>query len=165
MVANFAEKSGPVEIQGHGEIPDGVMNTAKQTFDVRYRFANDVTMRVVSRGVRLKFEGTEGWCGNEGWRGKPNAHDPGIFGATQKSNKLWPLPHNEHRTFLDSVKSRKPATYTAEDLHRLSTTLHLGAIAMELERPLLWDPEKESFRDDNKANALRRRQARDWANL
>lgn len=75
LVANFAEKSGPVEIKGRGEIPDGVMNTAKKTFDVHYRFANDVTMRVVSKGVRLRFEGTEGWCGNEGWRAEPKAHD------------------------------------------------------------------------------------------
>lgn len=164
LVANSAEKSGPVEIKGHGEIPDGVMNTAKQTFDVHYRFANGVTMRVVSRGVRLKFEGTEGWCGNEGWRAEPRAHDPKIFSQKPTPNRMWPLPHNEHRNFLNALKSRKPTTYTAEDLHRLSTTLHLGAIAMELERPLHWNPETESFRDDVEANALRSREARDWGN-
>ncbi len=164
LVANFAEKSGPVEIKGRGEIPDGVMNTAKKTFDVHYRFANDVTMRVVSKGVRLRFEGTEGWCGNEGWRAEPKAHDQRIFGEKHSPNKMWPLPRNEHRNFLDAAKSRKAATYTAEDLHRLSTTLHLGAIAMELERPLRWDPQKERFHDDPRANALRSREARDWAN-
>ena len=52
--------------------------------------------------------------------------------------------------------------YTAEALHRLSTTLHLGAIAMELGRPLKWDPVKEEF-DDPAANALRSRPTRnDW---
>jgi hypothetical protein len=50
--------------------------------------------------------------------------------------------------------------YTAEALHRLSTTLHLGAIAMELGRPLRWDPKKEAF-DDKAANALRQRSRRD----
>ena len=164
LVANFAEKSGPVEIKGRGEIPEGVMNTAKKTFDVHYRFANNVTMRVVSNGVRIRFEGTGGWCGNDGWRGEPKAHDPGIFGRSRAPNRMWSLPHDEHRDFLDAVKSRKPTTYTAEDLHRLSTTLHLGAIAMELERPLRWDPTKETFNDDAEASALRSRKARDWAN-
>jgi len=163
LVGNFAEKSGPVEISGKGAIPAGVMNTAKQTFDVRYRFANDVTMRVSSGGVRLRFEGEDGWCGNEGWRGEPTAHDPKFFATKRKPGRIWPLPPGEHRDFLNAVQSRRPPTYTAEDLHRLSTTLHLGAIAMELERELRWDPQTETFTGDEQANALRRREARDWA--
>ena len=52
--------------------------------------------------------------------------------------------------------------YTAEALHRPCTTLNLGAIAMELDRPLKWDPVKEQF-DDAAANALRTRTMRtDW---
>jgi hypothetical protein len=55
--------------------------------------------------------------------------------------------------------------YTAEHLHRLSTTLHLGAIAMELGQPLRWDPQAESF-DLAAANALRSRARRDdWRKL
>ena len=50
--------------------------------------------------------------------------------------------------------------YTAEALHRLSTTLHLGAIAMELGRPLKWDPVKEEFVGDEMANRLRGRAMR-----
>jgi len=163
QVANFSEKSGPVSIEGKGGIPEGVMNTAKQTFDITYKFGNGVTMRVRSGGVRLHFEGSEGWCGNKGWRGGLLAHDPKIFKAEHKKNKMWPRPASEHRNFLDCVKSRKPTTYTAEDLHRLSTTLHLGAIAMELERKLEWNPETEAFVKDCKANDLRSREPRDWA--
>lgn len=164
LVANFAEKSGPVEISGAGAIPEGVMNTAKQTFDLRYRFANGVTMRVKSGGVRLRFEGENGWCGNDGWRGEPKAHDPRLFETTRTPDRIWPLPPGEHRDFLNAVRTRKPAAYTAEDLHRLSTTLHLGAIAMELERKLQWNPDTEAFIDDHEADALRRRKARDWEN-
>ena len=162
LVANFSERSGPMEVQGKGAIPEGVMNTAKQTFDVRYKFENGVTMRVKSGGVRLRFEGEEGWCGNDGWRGEPKAHDANLFKTQRNPDRIWPLPPYEHRNFLDSVKSRKPTTYTAEDLHRLSTTLHLGAISMELERRLTWNPDKEAFVNDPKADALRRRESRDW---
>ena len=34
---------------------------------------------------------------------------------------------------------------------------------MQLGRKLRWDPERESFLDDEAANALRSRPARDWA--
>ena len=51
--------------------------------------------------------------------------------------------------------------YTAEALHRLSTTLHIGAIAMQLGRPLKWDPIAEVFPGDAEANALRSRPQRD----
>ncbi len=164
LVANFSEKSGPVEISGRGAIPEGVMNTAKQTFDVHYRFANGVAMRVRSGGVKLRFEGENGWCGNDGWRGEPVAHDPNLFQTRRTPDRIWPLPPGEHRDFLNAVKSRKPAAYTAEDLHRLSATLHLGAIAMDLERKLQWNPDTEAFVNDREADALRRRKARDWVN-
>ena len=76
------------------------------------------------------------------------------------ANKMWPRRPREHRDFLDCLKTGQPPMYPAEALHRLSTTLHLGAIAMELGRPLKWDPETEQF-NDAAANALRSRPRRD----
>lgn len=165
QVANFSELSGPVAIEGKGGIPDGVMNTAKQTFDITYTYGNGVTMRVKSGGVRLHFEGTEGWCGNKGWRGAPEAHDRNIFKGDYSQNKMWLRPKGEHRNFLDCVKTRKRTTYTAADLHHLSTTLHLGAIAMQLERKLEWNPETEAFVNDCEADKMRSREPRDWAKV
>ena len=162
QVANFAEKSGPVAVEGKGQIPDGVMNTAMQTFDLTYTYANGVTMRVVSGGVKLKFTGTDGWCGNKGWRGPVEAHDRNIFRNKYDPDRMWPRPKGEHREFLDSIRSKKPTAYGPEDLHRLSTTLHLGAIAMELGRKLTWNPDTEAFESDDQANALRRRPSRPW---
>ena len=63
------------------------------------------------------------------------------------------------RTGRTSRQTRQPM-YTAEALQRLSSVLHIGAIAMEVGRPLRWDPKTESF-NDSKANALRRRVRRD----
>jgi hypothetical protein len=82
------------------------------------------------------------------------------------TNKLWPRRPREQRDFLDVIKSGGEPMYTAEALQRLSTALHVGAIAMELERPLKWDPVKEVFVDDAAANALRSRPRRDdWKKL
>lgn len=84
------EHTGPVEVEGQGDFPprDAVYNTAP-TFDVRYRYADGVTMRVSagpgdldpavapretplvgrtsSPGIR--FEGSEGWIESHNWRG------------------------------------------------------------------------------------------------
>jgi hypothetical protein len=76
------------------------------------------------------------------------------------TNKLWPRRPREQRDFLDVIKGGGEPMYTAEALQRLSTALHVGAIAMELERPLKWDPATEKF-DDAAANALRSRPRRD----
>ena len=165
QVANFAEKSGPVSVEGTGAIPEGSINSIALTFDLDYTYENGVHMKVKSDGVYLRFEGTDGWVGNKGWRGGLEAHDRMVFRQKYEDNKIWPLPPGEHRDFLNAVKSRKQPTYTAEDLHRLSTCMHLGNIALELGRKVQWDPKDETFIDDSEANKLRSRPQRDdWKN-
>lgn len=163
QVANFSEGSGPVEVEGEGEIPKDSMTTMPVNYRLRYRYANGVEMLVESGGVALRLEGTTGWVGNNGWRGRLEASDPSILHVKYppETSKLWPLPPSEHRNFLDCIKSRKPTTYTAEAGHRLSTVMHVGNIAIELGRKLRWDPGAEAFIDDEAANKLRSRPARD----
>ncbi|MCX6954565.1 MAG: Gfo/Idh/MocA family oxidoreductase [Verrucomicrobia bacterium] len=167
QVANFAEASGPVAVTGKGVIPPNSVNTVPQTYDITYTYANGVTLDVTAGEVSIRFEGTDGWVGNKGWAGPLAASDMNLFRKTYDpaTNKLWKRPEREQRDFLDAIKEGRPPMYTAEALHRLSTTLHVGAIAMELGRPLKWDPVKEEF-DDAQANALRQRTRReDWKKL
>ena len=163
QVANNAESSGPVRVHGKGVIPENAMNTVPRTYDIHYTYANGVEMRVKSGGVAIRLEGTDGWIGNKGWRGKLAASSPSILKQAWPVDKdrIWSRPPLEHRNFLDCVKSRKLTTYNAEQLHRLSTVMHIGNIAMELGRTLDWDPKSESFKDAD-ANALRSRKSRDW---
>jgi predicted dehydrogenase len=84
-----SELSGPVEVEGKGDFPprDALYNTAP-TFDVHYRYADGVTMRVsagpgdlppdgkydfpvVGRTSQpgIRFEGTDGWIESHRWRG------------------------------------------------------------------------------------------------
>ncbi len=166
QVANFAEHSGPVAVHGKGEIPKGAMNSVPRTYDLHYTYANGVTMRVRSGSVSLRMEGSAGWVANKGWRGKLQASSPSVLEASWPAEKdrLWVRPAYEHRNFLDCIKSRKTTTYSPEDVHRLSTAMHIGNIAMELGRKLKWDPKTESFEGDQPANDLRARESRDWAN-
>lgn len=163
QVANGAEGSGPVEVEGVGKIPENSLTDVPVEFDLHYRYANGVEMQVKSGGVMIRFEGTDGWVGNTGWRGRLEASSDEILHTkyAPQESKIWPLPISEHRDFLECVVSRKPTTYTAEAGQRLSTVLHIGAIAMQLGRKLRWDPQTESFVDDEAANALRSRPERD----
>lgn len=165
QVANFSEDSSPVAVEGKGVIPPGSVNTVPQSYKISYVYANGVTLEVSTGSTSLRFEGTDGWVGNKGWSGPLEGSDMEVFRRKYdpKTNKLWPRRPREHRDFLDSLKSGQPPMYPAEALHRLSTTLHIGAIAMELGRPLKWDPVAESFDKDDAANALRSRpQREDW---
>jgi predicted dehydrogenase len=167
QVANFSENTSPVAVTGKGVIPPDSVNTVPRTYDLTYTYANGVVLEVTASEPSIRFEGTEGWIGNKGWLGRLEGSNLDVFRKVYDpaTSKIWPRRLREHRDFLDSIKTGQPPMYTAEALHRLSTTLHLGAIAMEVGRPLRWDPEKESFNDDA-ANALRRRARRDdWKRI
>lgn len=165
QVANFSEDTSPVQVEGTGEVPADSVNTVPQRYRLSYRYANGVELDVRSGETFIRFEGAAGWLGCKGWNGPMEASDLTIFRRKYDAatNKLAPRRPREQRDFLDSIKSGQPPMYTAEALHRLSTTLHLGAIAMELGRPLKWDPKNEAFHNDSEADALRSRPARsEW---
>jgi len=167
QVANFSEDSSPVAVTGKGVIPPNVMNSVPHTYELTYTYANGVVLEVNSSEPSIRLEGTEGWVGNKGWLGRLEASNLDVFRKTYDpaTSKIGRMRPREHRDFLDCIKNGQPPMYTAEALHRLSTTLHLGAIAMELGRPLKWDPRAEKF-DDAQANALRSRARRDdWKRL
>lgn len=164
QVANFAEDSGPVEVSGFGTVPPDSINSVPQTYEINYTYANGVTMHVKSDQPSIRFVGSKGWVGNEGWKGQLKASDLNIYRKKYdpSKNKIWPMPPLEHRNFLDIIRYGKPANYSARALHKLSNSMHIGAIAMELGRSLKWDPDKEVF-DNAEANALRTRERRgDW---
>jgi predicted dehydrogenase len=167
QVGNFAENTTPIAVTGKGEIPKNSVNTVPQKYDITYTYANGVTLEVTASQASIRFEGSDGWVGNKGWLGRLEGSDPDVFRRTYDpaTNKIWQRRPREHRDFLDCIKNGQPPMYTAESLHCLSTVLHLGAIAMEMERPLKWDPKKESF-DDPQADTLRSRKSRDdWQKL
>ena len=163
QVAVSAELSGPVEVEGEGELPQNSMSTTFVKFKVHYRYASGAELLVESGGTSIRIEGTGGWVSSKSWRAPLEASSQDLLRQKfdEKTNQIWPLPPYEHRNFLDCVKSRQPTTYTAEALQRLATVLHIGNIAMTLGRKLKWDPASESFPGDEAANALRSRPSRD----
>ncbi|MBN2474174.1 MAG: Gfo/Idh/MocA family oxidoreductase [Pirellulales bacterium] len=158
---NNTEDTMPIEVEGTGTFPtEGLYNTATQ-YHCKYRYANGVTMDVVSKGPSLRFEGTEGWVGNRGWCGRLEGEPASMLDSQMKPNEihLSTCPGGEIRNFLDCVKSRRPCYSPAENGHRAAGIAHLGNIAMMVGKKLQWDPRAERF-DDDEANQLRSRPMR-----
>ena len=161
--ANDTERTGPVEVEGTGKRHENGLYDTFYDYHLVYRYANGVEMHVDSVGTGLRFEGTDGWVGNDGWRRPVQASSRDILDSVIGPNDvhLFTCPQGEHRNFLDCVKSRRDPYFPAEIGHRCSTVAHIGNIAMELGRKLRWDPDKEEFLDDETANRMRSRAMRE----
>ena len=157
QVAIFEERGGPVEVDGRGEFPENALSNTATEYKIRYRYPNGVEMIVKSGGTGIRFEGTDGWVQCPAWRKPLEASDPAIleevFAADE--TRMWPRPPSEHVDFINAVLRRTKTTYQPEDIHRLSTTMHLGNISMRLGRKVLWDPERQVFPDgDEEASGM-----------
>lgn len=162
------ELSGPTEVTPVGETlyyNDGIFNTAYQ-FELLYKYPDNVTMRIKSSpqaGAAIRIEGDEGWVESVGWRREPAASSDNIFDQSEKKIVL-PVNDSEHKDFLESIKEGRKAVYTPESGHRTSSLLHLGNIALKLNRKVEWDPLNESFINDHEAEKLSKKKMREkWS--
>ena len=159
---NDTENTGPVEVEGKGEFwRDGLYNTAKE-YRIEYKYADGVRLIVTSGTPSLRFEGSDGWIGNRGWRAKLQAEPKSILDSVIGPNEihLYTCRAGEQRNFLDCVKSRKDCYFPPEIGHRCFTIAHIGNISMLLGRKLRWDPDKERFINDEQANRMLSRSMR-----
>ncbi len=159
---NDTEYTGPVEVEGKGVFcSEGLYDTAKE-YRIEYKYANGVRLIVTSGTPSLRFEGSEGWIGNVGWRGKLQAEPKNILDSVISPNEihLYTCRAGEQRNFLDCVKSRKDCYFPPEIGQRCFTIAHIGNISMLLGRKLKWDPENERFINDEQANRMLSRSMR-----
>jgi len=153
---NDTERTGPVEVDGKGKFwPDGLYNTAIE-YRIEYQYADGVRLIVTSGTPSLRFEGSEGWIGNRGWRAPLQAEPKSILNSVIGSNEihLYTCKAGEQRNFLDCVKSRKDCYFPPEIGQRCFTIAHIGNISMLLGRKLRWNPETERFINDQQANRM-----------
>jgi len=149
------EDTGPVEVEGKGVFCEGgLYDTAKQ-YEIEYKYADGLRMIVKSGNPSLRFEGSDGWIGNVGWRAPLQAEPKSILTSVIGPDEihLYTAP-GEQRNFLDCVKSRKECYFPPEKGQRCFTVAHIGNISMLLGRKLKWDPEKEEFVGDEQANRM-----------
>jgi predicted dehydrogenase len=146
------DASGPVEV-----VPPERKNADR---GLRLVYASGVVMihnefEKDKDGKEIKadcvFEGTEGTIlvSRGGISSLPDTILKEPLG--EKDKKVYPS-NNHHANWLDCVKTGKDTICTAEIGHRSATICHLTNIGYHLGRKLKWDPAKEVFADDEKAN-------------
>ena len=154
--ANDTERTGPIEIEGTGTYWDGGLFNTVKDYDVTFHYANGVVMTCKPGNPSIKFIGSDGWVGNEGWRGKVQASSDKILNSVigPEELHLYTNPEGEHDDFLKCVKSRKDPYFPVDIGHRVSSVCHLANLAIKRGHKLKWDPQAERFENDESANAM-----------
>lgn len=162
------ENTGPVEVEGAGNFNDtpNSFNVA-QNFHVFYRYATGQSIRLFSGENELILFGSEerirvnrgGLSGRLIEQMSKADHET----LEQEVYKLYgnkqPTTHMEN--FFNCVKDRTQPISDVYSHHRCASNCHMANIAMKLNRRLQWDPKKEEFLKNDKANAMRSREQRE----
>ena len=158
------DDSGPVEVDGHGVYPSSGLFTAPTRVDVRYTYANGVTMRMRTRTDGV-YDGNIIFYGEKGVldvsRSKQKSNPESILKEKIGDSEVHLYKSRDHfGNWIECVKSRE---WPVSDLaigHKTTNLCNIGNIVMQLQRKLTWDPVKECFAGDAMANRMLTRSMR-----
>jgi len=165
------EYAGPIEVWGTATFPTKGLWDVHGEFRTEALYANGVKMIVSTELPNgIKFEGSQGWIfvsrGNEAVTGSDPvaklkdpkalaASDPRITTSVIGPQEIHLYESKEHHgNWLECVRSRKQPIAPAEIAHRSCSTCLIHQIAMKLKRKVVWDPQKERFKNDDEANRM-----------
>lgn len=158
---NGTDDTGPVSVEGEATYPDKGGCDAVLTWKMRFEYANAAPVTFVNErnmdiGHGIRFIGENGWV--HVLRGKISASDEAILRdpANRDGTMSVKLPVSlEHtRNFIDAIQKKQPAICNIETAVRSDTLCQLAAMVLKANRKLTWDPQFESFANDDAANAL-----------
>lgn len=171
------ELSGPISVEALAEFPKSGFWNVHGDFFVKHEYDNDITV-YTSGGYTngIKYIGEDGWIfvsrgsytasasdpvAKEKSSKALNASDPKILESVIGPNEthLYKID-DQHENWLDCIKTRKQPISTIQKGHKACVTCLISDIAMQFDRKLEWDNEKEMFVKDREANALLRRAQR-----
>ena len=163
-------------------------NQADDTMPISYEATEKNIICQYANGVRLEVDFLEDPFGNRGprwitrlgtcpvrFKGSEGSVETGDEGEIVTSSealrkeidqtqRVRGLDVGAHaRNFFDCVKSREQTVCNPTVMRRSHIACHAAALSWILGRKLTIDPKTETFVDDDDANRLRFRAARDWA--
>jgi predicted dehydrogenase len=165
------EHTGPIEVWGTAEFPKKGLWDVHGPFRTEAIYANGVHMIVSGDFPNgIKFIGTDGWIfvsrGNETVTASDPAaklqdaqalasSDPKIIKSVIGPNEIHLYESkDQHGNWLDCIRSRQQPIAPVEVAHRACSACLIHHMAMRANRKLYWDPLKERFTNDERANAL-----------
>ncbi|MEA1950113.1 MAG: Gfo/Idh/MocA family oxidoreductase [Planctomycetota bacterium] len=156
QLAANTEQTCPVEVEAvSSEFGIGMWGNL-HNFELRYRYANGVKMTFKSDDCYIKFIGEDGTISAKSFGGAVESDPPIIAKKTYRPGTAPIRRVSEERDFIDCVKSRKQTLVDAEAAHRVSSTAHIGLIAVKtgIGARLKYDVAKEQFTNNDEANKL-----------
>jgi predicted dehydrogenase len=165
--ANQADDTMPIEYEPTDEnIVCTYANGVKLILDFLPEPFGDRSPHYITRlgTCPVRFIGDEGWIetGDEGEIvAHPEALQSEVSETTQLVRGLDVSAHS--RNFFDCIRSRGTTNANPDVMRRSHIACHAAALAWILKRKLTLDPVTEAFVDDEAANRLRFRAAREWA--
>jgi predicted dehydrogenase len=152
--ADDSDISGPMTVEGTGDIPTKGLYDTVYNWDMKIHFGNGIPMTFKTGGDSTKFIGSEGWVQIS--RGGLDASPKSLL-PTWK-NDVWVTPHMQN--FIDCVKSRKSAIAPLDEAVRSDTISHLCNIAVRTKRKITWDPKTKTIVGDAEAAQMMHRTMR-----
>jgi len=166
-----AEYTGPAEIEAEAVFPGSGLWDVHGDFHVHAKYASGVNMEISGafpNGIR--FEGTEGWIFVSRGSVQVTSSDPGSpekeLKALDASDPkileseigpgeihLYKAPE-QHEDWLNAIRERRDPVAPAEVGHRSCSACLVSHIAMKLPGKLYWDPVRERFIDNDRANSM-----------
>lgn len=163
----------PVLVSGKADFPKRRLWNVHGKLNLTYKYDKGPTLHICDdcaypNGIR--FIGEEGWIFCSRGSVKATISDPGAGGkhgywrpleASKKTLIEGEVEHplvrnknNHHRVFFDSIRSRQPTNTPVESAHESTATCILGNMALNIKRPLKWDPKVGRIVNDEAAQAL-----------
>ncbi len=171
------EYTGPISINGMAQFPKSGLWNVHGEFLAVAEYLNGITM-ITSGGFPngIRYEGSEGWIFVTRGDYSATASDPvsksnsskaldasdlRILNSVIKENEIHLYQtDNQHGNWLDCIRSRKAPISPAEMGHRACSVCLITHISMKLGRKLQWNPETETFVNDEEANKMLSRSQR-----
>jgi predicted dehydrogenase len=165
---NNTEQTGPIEVEGAGTFPSEGLADCALTWQVENRYANGVTLvhmddetskrhplQKEGHGHGVMFIGPEGWVHVD--RGRLDASPKSLLREKIGSNEILLFNSDSdghHGNFIKAIKGLVQPAAPIDVAVRSDAIAWLDQIAIKLGRKLRWNPDQESFIDDDQANRL-----------
>lgn len=141
------DHTGPVKVEGSGSVQPHPLFNTYTTYAYQAAFADGRVIEVRSDFGGTKFTGERGWIHVD--RNRIEASDRELLRNVPADFNQKPPSH--YQNFIDCVRNRKRPESHAEASHRASSIGQLAIVALDLKRPVQWDPAKETVLNDPEA--------------
>ncbi|MDR2862387.1 MAG: Gfo/Idh/MocA family oxidoreductase [Puniceicoccales bacterium] len=152
------DETGPVRYEGYGEFPSTGLFTTPTAINITAHYADGTVMTMRNREgdseLSIRFHGQTGWI--EVSRQRVSASTPALLKEQIGPGEIQLYKSRNHLgNFLECIRTRQAPVATLPIGHRSTTICNISTIAMQLRRPLQWDPAKEEFVNDPVANRMK----------